>query len=273
MTQGVQQCRAAHRVHLFLEQGERARGRGPVGVFDHEIDVQPIQVRFRDIGADAKVDILVHGLEDAQARHQPSRGQRGGAQTVSVRLAALSSAVAREIWRSAWRTAGLWRPVVRALQAVPASVSSAMLAGLLAGPCLAPLGALGHAPESVPRIVLAWLIVRTISRPWAVPAALAVAVWTASPVGLPPDAVWTLSLPVPVSPRFDVSNVAGLALPLFVVAMLTQYAPAFGLLREHGYRTRPGPVLVCTGLASMVGALFGGLGVVGRRPPRSPRLH
>ncbi len=157
--------------------------------------------------------------------------------------------------------AGLCRPLVRALRTVPTGVCSAMLAGVLVQPCLGPLWALIGRPEPGLPIALAWIAVRCVSRPWAVPAALAVALWVAPSAGLLAITPWAPPLPSVLQPRLDLHGAASLALPLFVVTMLSQNAPALGLLRTHGYRARPRPVLLCTGGASMAGAFFGCLGV------------
>ena len=157
---------------------------------------------------------------------------------------------------------GLSRRLARALQAVPAGVCSAMLAGVLAKPCVVPLWALIHGPWAPWSIALTWLAVRCISRPWALPAALVVALWSApSLAGLWAVAPGEPLMPRIVAPQLDLQGIASLALPLYVVTLLSQNAPALGLLRAFGYRARPRQVLLCTGAASMAGAFFGCLGV------------
>lgn len=158
---------------------------------------------------------------------------------------------------------GMWKPLAKMVGAVPACVANAMLAGLLVSLCMVPLQEMVRAPWFVAPIVGAWLIAQRLARPWAVPAAALAALVMASHAGWPWSAVTAWQLPElkALRPSIEGSAVTGLALPLFVVTMLSQNAPAFSVLQDHGFRTHPEPVLLCTGMASMAGAPFGSLGV------------
>src|SRR4051812_31884150 len=67
-------------------------------------------------------------------------------------------------------------PALRALIArIPTSLAPAMLAGVLLPICLEPVTGLAASPAYVGPVVLAWLVMHRVSRRWAVPVALAVA--------------------------------------------------------------------------------------------------
>src|SRR5690606_19910372 len=50
-----------------------------------------------------------------------------------------------------------------------------------------------------------------------------------------------------------------IALPLYIVTMASQNLPGLAVLQANGYRVRPAPLFVLTGLASTVIAFFGGI--------------
>ena len=58
---------------------------------------------------------------------------------------------------------------------IPTSLARAMLAGVLLPICLEPVTGLADSPAYVGPVVLAWLVMHRISRRWAVPVSLAVA--------------------------------------------------------------------------------------------------
>src|SRR3954454_10023286 len=68
--------------------------------------------------------------------------------------------------------AGLWKPLGRAVLAIPAPLANAMLAGVLLGLCLAPVKAVAAAPAAGLAILLAWAVAARLNRLLAVPAAV-----------------------------------------------------------------------------------------------------
>src|SRR5258707_1165382 len=61
-----------------------------------------------------------------------------------------------------------------------------------------------------------------------------------------------------VTPAFTGSAVISIALPLFLVTMAAQNIPGLAVLRANGYQPPAGPLLVATGIATLVTAPFGG---------------
>ncbi len=160
--------------------------------------------------------------------------------------------------------AGLWKPLGRAVAAIPAALANAMLAGVLIGLCFAPVKAIAFNPLLGLPIVVAWVIVGSINRLFAVPAALlAFVLVLAFGVEMPADAMTQLSATlVPhiewVTPAFTVAGLVSIALPLFIVTMASQNIPGIAVLKVNGYEPQPGPLFATTGLFSMLSAPFGG---------------
>ncbi|MEO3474939.1 benzoate/H(+) symporter BenE family transporter [Roseomonas sp. CAU 1739] len=154
-------------------------------------------------------------------------------------------------------TAGLWKPLGRAVAAIPAPLANAMLAGILFTLCLAPVRAVAEQPAAGLGIVLAWAVVARINRVLAVPAAVLVAVAVIATTAPLPMAGW-VPQPVLVLPSFSVAALTGIALPLFIVTMASQNIPGLAVLSVNGYRPEAGPLFTTTGLFSLAGAPFGG---------------
>ncbi len=160
--------------------------------------------------------------------------------------------------------AGLWKPLGRAVAAIPAALANAMLAGVLIGLCFAPVKAIAFNPLLGLPIVAAWVVVGSINRLFAVPAALlAFVLVLAFGVEMPADAMARLSATlVPhiewVTPAFTVAGLVSIALPLFIVTMASQNIPGIAVLKVNGYEPQPGPLFATTGVFSILSAPFGG---------------
>jgi benzoate membrane transport protein len=154
--------------------------------------------------------------------------------------------------------AGLWRPLGRAVAAIPPCLANAMLAGVLLGLCLAPVHAVAALPTLGLPVVLVWAVVFRIKRLFAVPAAVVVAfaliAWQGVPAG---TSDWWPS-PVLVRPVWDWSAVIGLGVPLFLVTMASQNIPGLAVLNLNGYQPPPGSLFRVTGLFTLMAAPFGG---------------
>src|SRR4051794_41022284 len=133
--------------------------------------------------------------------------------------------------------AGLWRPFGRAVVAIPMSLASAMLGGVLLSLCLAPVRAVGAAPELALPIVIVWALGWRFVRLYAVPLAVlvtaAIVVFaTPMPAGALAD-IWPK--PVFVAPEFSMAAVVSIAVPLFIVTMASQNVPGLAVMRGNGY--------------------------------------
>ena len=165
--------------------------------------------------------------------------------------------------------AGLWKPLGRAVLAIPAPIANAMLAGVLLEFCLAPFKAIAEVPALALPVVVVWAVTIRFARLYAAPAAVAAAVimfvlsiegivpgagtvsGAGSSAGLWPHFDW-------ITPVFTGPAIVSIALPLFLVTMASQNIPGFAVLRSNGYEPPTTPLLVGTGIASVASAPFGG---------------
>ncbi len=160
--------------------------------------------------------------------------------------------------------AGLFRPLGRAVAAIPAPLANAMLSGVILGLCFAPFKAIAFDPRLGLPILAAWAVVAAYKRLYAVPAALAAfALVIAFGVDLPEGAMasWAASLKPPVElvmPAFTLPSLISIALPLFIVTMASQNIPGIAVLKVNHYNPMPGPLFAVTGLFSLFSAPFGG---------------
>lgn len=142
---------------------------------------------------------------------------------------------------------------------IPTSIARAMLAGVLLPICLEPVVGLADSPAYVGPVVLAWVVMHRVSRRWAVPVALAVAlvvvvVTAGSDVAardLVPTLTWT-------TPHWTVAAVVSLAIPLYIVTMASQNVPGVAVTASFGYRVPWRESMTVTGLGTLAGAPFGG---------------
>ena len=160
--------------------------------------------------------------------------------------------------------AGLFKPLGRAVAAIPAPLANAMLSGVIIGLCFAPVKAISANLWLGLPIVVAWVVVGSFKRLFAVPAALAAFVLVLMfGVDIPADAFSALSqsLAPPmefVLPTFNVQALISIALPLFIVTMASQNIPGIAVLKVNRYEPDPGPLFAATGLFSLFSAPFGG---------------
>ncbi len=162
---------------------------------------------------------------------------------------------------------GLFPPFGRAVRLIPTPLANAMLAGILLGLCLAPVKAVAFNPLFGLPIVLAWMLVVTRWRLWAVPSALAAFILVLIfGVDLPPDAMQQVGSAIHpqlefVTPLFTWHGFVSVALPLFIVTMASQNIPGIAILKAHGYEPPPGPLFASTGVFSAIIAFFGSVPV------------
>ncbi|HEU4778906.1 MAG TPA: benzoate/H(+) symporter BenE family transporter [Steroidobacteraceae bacterium] len=151
-------------------------------------------------------------------------------------------------------------PVLGRLAArIPISIASAMLAGVLLPFCLAAfrlgvddallvallVGVFILARQRIPLYALLLVLV----------SAIAITLIRGDAGPLPPGAL--LGRLLPTMPGGEVQAIIGLAIPLFLVTLVSQNLPGLMVLRSAGYEPKPGPLIVGTGVLSLALAPFG----------------
>jgi len=153
--------------------------------------------------------------------------------------------------------AALWRPLARMIERIPKPIANAMLAGVIFKLCLAPFLALQQAPLLAALILGTWVAMLRISRLYAVPAAVVVAVGAIVSQGGVGAAAFQWPTIVVAQPVFTLEAAISIAAPLFVVTMASQNITGLAVLATFDFRPRPRDGLLATGAMSALTAPFG----------------
>ncbi|WP_375754140.1 benzoate/H(+) symporter BenE family transporter [Vibrio sp. HN007] len=162
---------------------------------------------------------------------------------------------------------GLITPLSKALERIPPQLGTAMLGAILLPFCLkgfetvtsTPLIFLGMfatylmAKHFLPRYtMLVLLLAGILFAAFSGSSANSTAFQTANV---------SIAMPVWSSPEFDFSAMLNLAIPLYLITMISQNLPGIAMMKSYDYKTPIKPILVGTGLTNILFAPFGGLSV------------
>lgn len=154
---------------------------------------------------------------------------------------------------------GLIPVLGRWAERIPSSIASAMLAGVLLPFCLQLFGLGAQDPALVGLVLIVFLLARQWAPLYALLlvliAGVALTLLRGDIMALPPGAMFGVLSPM--VPEFVPSAILSLALPLFLVTLVSQNLPGLVVLRSAGYSPNPGLLLFSTGIASMIAAPFG----------------
>lgn len=158
---------------------------------------------------------------------------------------------------------GVTRLFERAMSRIPLSLAAAMLAGVLLRFGMDLFLSMNSALPLVGLMFLAFFIVRRILPRYVILVVLLVGGVCA---GLQGELHWekvslTLAMPQWTTPAFGLSTAIGVALPLFMVTMASQYVPGIATQRASGYDMPISPQVSWTGLATLLLAPFGGYAI------------
>jgi benzoate membrane transport protein len=155
----------------------------------------------------------------------------------------------------------------RLMKLIPQSVVMAVLAGVLLRFGLGIFNALDDNPNN-PFIIVAMVVVYMLLKriKFAAPSlgAMMTGLILAGVLGMLNFSNVHLapSLPIVTMPTFSLNATLSLALPLFALAISSQYAPGQAVLLANGYDAPINGILTLTGLSSAILAFFGGHGNV-----------
>lgn len=146
---------------------------------------------------------------------------------------------------------------------IPASVASAMLAGVLLPFCLALFRTLESDVVLAGVLILVFIAARQRFPLYALLIVLGVAVALVfargDVAGMPAGTLFgTLA---PTAPEFSSRAIIGIGIPLFLVTLVSQNLPGLVVLRSSGYAPPPQPLLLFTGLTTLLLAPFGAYSV------------
>ena len=151
----------------------------------------------------------------------------------------------------------------RMMDRLPLSLASAMLAGVLLQFGLNVFTAMQTQFLMVFAMFVAYLVMRQRYPRYGVIAALGLGTLLAGVQGL--IQIDTVQLqwatPVFIAPRFSITALVGIALPLFIVTMASQNVPGVATIRAFGYRVPTSPLISWSGMASLILAPFGAFAI------------
>lgn len=154
---------------------------------------------------------------------------------------------------------GLWPSLGRLVTSIPKPIASAMLAGVIFSFCLSPFQVITSNPWVILPALLVWLVLYRFATIWAAPIAIAV-------MGI----AIAITVPIPVAsfslvphieftmPAFTLTGLFSIAIPLYLVTMASQNIPGIAIMKSYDYEVPFKPLMVTTGMASLLSAPFGG---------------
>lgn len=158
---------------------------------------------------------------------------------------------------------GLIKPLADALQRIPAPLATAMLAAILLPICVQAFTPMTTMPRIFALMFVSYLVTKKFLPKYTMLILLLlglVSAYLIAPASTNmPDL--TLATPVWTTPEFQFEAILTIAVPLYLVTMLSQNLPGITLLRSYHYEVPVKPVLLGTGLSNALLAPLGGFSI------------
>ncbi|MHA3056175.1 benzoate transporter BenE [Acinetobacter sp. ANC 4633] len=151
----------------------------------------------------------------------------------------------------------------RLLSKIPMSLSCAMLAGILLKFGIQLFIGLEQSWAFILTLLTIYLIAKRLWPRYCIVLTV-VAAMILCPVFMPfqfPHLSWSLAKPVWISPEFSASTILGLALPLFIINMSSQFLPGVGMIKSYGYQPHTNSLVGWIGVSQTLLAPFGAFSV------------
>lgn len=151
----------------------------------------------------------------------------------------------------------------RLLSKIPMSLSCAMLVGILLKFGIQLFTDLQQSWAFILTLLAIYLIAKRLWPRYCIVLTV-VAAMILCPVFMPfqfPHLSWSLAKPVWISPEFSASTILGLALPLFIINMSSQFLPGIGMIKSYGYQPHTNSLVGWIGVSQTILAPFGAFSV------------
>lgn len=147
----------------------------------------------------------------------------------------------------------------RFVQLIPPGIASGLLAGILLQFGISAFGGAKVDPLLVIVLFTTYILLRRFTSRYAIVGILVMGLIYLISMGQVDFSNVKLAIasPVFVAPTFSLHAVLGVALPLFIITLTGQYMPGMLVLRNDGFKTSANPILIVTGLGSLLMAPFG----------------
>ena len=155
---------------------------------------------------------------------------------------------------------GLITPLARTLQRIPSALATAMLAAILLPFCLRAFEPVTSSPTIFGIMFMTYVLSKRFIPKYTMLLLLLTAVsstflFHSTEIQLPS---LTLAQGEWVNPNFNLIALFNIAIPLYIVTMLSQNLPGIAMLKSYGYQPPIKPVLMGTGIVNAITAPFGG---------------
>ncbi|OEC01420.1 benzoate transporter [Lysinibacillus sphaericus] len=147
----------------------------------------------------------------------------------------------------------------RFVQLIPPGIASGLLAGILLQFGISAFGGAKVDPLLVIVLFTAYILLRRFTSRYAIVGILVIGLIYLISMGKVDfsNVELVIASPVFVVPEFSLHALLGVALPLFIITLTGQYMPGMLVLRNDGFKTSANPILIVTGLGSLLTAPFG----------------
>lgn len=154
---------------------------------------------------------------------------------------------------------GLSGQFEKVIRLIPPSVAAGLLAGILLKFDIGAFGGMSIDPGLVGLLIVAYVVLKRFTARYAVVGILGLGLAFLLTQGRVDFSGLELQFAAPVftRPEFSLDALLSVALPLFLITLTGQYMPGMLVLRNDGFKTSANPVLVITGLGSLLMAPFG----------------
>ena len=147
----------------------------------------------------------------------------------------------------------------KVLAHIPQSLTSAMLAGVLLKFGIALFASMQNDWEFILSLLAVYILSKRLSPRYSIVITVIAGV-VLCPLFLQfhvSTIQFSLAQPVWMAPEFSWSAIFGLALPLFVINMASQYLPGLAMIKSYGYQPNVNQLIGWTGVAQTIFAPFG----------------
>ena len=147
----------------------------------------------------------------------------------------------------------------RLIRLIPPGVAAGLLAGILLQFGIGAFGNMSLDPLLVGVLITAYLVLKRFTPRFAVLGILVLGMALLLIQGHVDLSGLTLTFAAPVltQPEFSLNALLSVALPLFLITLTGQYMPGMLVLRNDGFKTSANPIVMITGLGSLLMAPFG----------------
>ena len=155
---------------------------------------------------------------------------------------------------------GLIKPVCKAIEEIPPALGSAMLAAILLPFCMSAFNVAQSAPSYFAILFCALCVSKLIAPKFTMFILLGLSIVLAMSSGAFSQTTFNFSISSfeVFPPEFNVSALLNLAIPLYLVTMLSQNLSGIAMMQSYGYTAPVKPILIGTGVINMMAAQFGG---------------